>query len=97
MKIGETKVYNIGWWNGCGIAKQGIRTEGCMMDKEKWRVVDNYHENILKDYFETEKEAEDFVMELIKGHKERKESYDYNVDRIVTRMRYYEYMESIED
>lgn len=68
-----------------------------MMDKEKWRVVDNYHENILKDYFETEKEAEDFVMELIKGHKERKESYDYNIDRIVPCMRYYEYMESIED
>ena len=68
-----------------------------MMDKEKWRVVDNYHEKILKDDFETEKEAEDFVMELIKGHKERKENYDYDVDRIVPRMRYYEYMESIED
>ena len=24
MKIGEAKVYNIGWWNGCGIAKRGI-------------------------------------------------------------------------
>ena len=24
MKIGELKVYNIGWWNGCGIAKRGI-------------------------------------------------------------------------
>ena len=24
MKIGEVKVYNIGWWNGCGIAKRGI-------------------------------------------------------------------------
>ena len=24
MKIGEIKVYNIGWWNGCGIAKRGI-------------------------------------------------------------------------
>ena len=24
MKIGETKVYNIGWWNGCGIAKRGV-------------------------------------------------------------------------
>lgn len=24
MKIGESKVYNIGWWNGCGIAKRGI-------------------------------------------------------------------------
>ena len=24
MKVGETKVYNIGWWNGCGIAKRGI-------------------------------------------------------------------------
>ena len=40
-----------------------------MMNKEKWRVVDNYHEKILKDDFETEKEAEDFVMELIKEHK----------------------------
>ena len=68
-----------------------------MMDKEKWRVVDNYHEKILKDDFETEKEAEDFVMELIKGHKERKESYDYNVDNITLRMNYSEYMESIED
>jgi hypothetical protein len=27
MKIGETKVYNIGWWNGCGIAKRGIKPE----------------------------------------------------------------------
>lgn len=26
MKIGETKVYNIGWWNGCGIAKRGIKS-----------------------------------------------------------------------
>lgn len=68
-----------------------------MMDKEKWKVVDNYHDKILKDDFETEKEAEDFVMELIKGHKERKESYDYNVDRIVPRMNYSEYIESIED
>lgn len=67
------------------------------MDKEKWKVVDNYHDKILKDDFETEKEAEDFVMELIKGHKERKESYDYNVDRIVPRMNYSEYIESIED
>ena len=24
MKIGEVKVYNIGWWSGCGIAKRGI-------------------------------------------------------------------------
>ena len=24
MKVGETKVDNIGWWNGCGIAKRGI-------------------------------------------------------------------------
>ena len=24
MKIGEVKVYNIGWWNGCGIAKRVI-------------------------------------------------------------------------
>ena len=68
-----------------------------MMDKEKWRVVDNYHEKILKDDFETEKEAEDFVMELIKRHKERKENYDYNVDRITPRMNYSEYTESIED
>ena len=27
MKIGETKVYNIGWWNGCGIAKRGVKPE----------------------------------------------------------------------
>lgn len=27
MQIGETKVYNIGWWNGCGIAKRGIKPE----------------------------------------------------------------------
>lgn len=26
MKIGETKVYNIGWWNGCGIAKRGVKS-----------------------------------------------------------------------
>ena len=24
MKIREVKVYNIGWWNGCGLAKRGI-------------------------------------------------------------------------
>ena len=28
MKIGEVKVYNIGWWNGCGIAKRGIAKRG---------------------------------------------------------------------
>lgn len=64
---------------------------------EKWRVVDNRHETILKEDFETEKEAEKFVEKLIKGHRERKESYDYDVQKISTRMRYYEYMETIED
>lgn len=64
---------------------------------EKWRVVDNRHETILKEDFETEQEAENYVEELIKGHRERKESYDYDVQKISTRMRYYEYMETIED
>lgn len=64
---------------------------------EKWRVIDNMHETILKEDFETEQEAENYVEELIKGHKERKESYDYDVQKISTRMRYYEYMETIED
>lgn len=64
---------------------------------EKWRVVDNRHETILKENFETEQEAEKFVEELIKGHRERKESYDYDVQKISTRMRYYEDLESIED
>lgn len=27
MKVSETKVYNIGWWNGCGIAKRGIKSK----------------------------------------------------------------------
>ena len=27
MKIGEIKVYSIGWFNGCGINKRGIKTE----------------------------------------------------------------------
>ncbi len=64
---------------------------------EKWRVIDNMHETILKEDFETEQEAENYVEELIKGHRERKESYDYDVQKISTRMRYYEYMEMIED
>ena len=64
---------------------------------EKWRVIDNMHETILKEDFETEQKAEKFVEELIKGHRERKESYDYDVQKISTRMRYYEYMETIED
>ena len=64
---------------------------------EKWRVIDNMHEAILKEDFETEQEAESYVEELIKGHRERKESYDYDVQKISTRMRYYEYMETIED
>ena len=64
---------------------------------EKWRVIDNIHETILKEDFETEQEAESYVEELIKGHRERKESYDYDVQKISTRMRYYEYMETIED
>ena len=64
---------------------------------EKWRVIDNMHETILKEDFETEQEAESYVEELIKGHRERKESYDYDVQKIRTRMRYYEYMETIED
>ena len=64
---------------------------------EKWRVVDNRHETILKENFETEQEAEKFVDELIKWHRERKESYDYDVQKISTRMRHYEDLESIED
>jgi len=27
MKASETKIYNIGWWNGCGISKRGLKTE----------------------------------------------------------------------
>ena len=27
MKPGQKKVYNIGWWNGCGIARRGMRSE----------------------------------------------------------------------
>lgn len=27
MKVGETKVYNIGWCNCCGISKRGLKTE----------------------------------------------------------------------
>lgn len=27
MKVGGIKAYNIGWWNGCGIAKCGIKSE----------------------------------------------------------------------
>lgn len=27
MKIGETKVYNIGWYPSCGIAKRGLKPE----------------------------------------------------------------------
>ena len=27
MKIGERKVYNIGWFNNCGINKRGIKKE----------------------------------------------------------------------
>ena len=64
---------------------------------EKWRVIDNMHETILKEDFVTEQEAENYVEELIKGHRRRKESYDYDVQKISTRMRYYEYMETIED
>ena len=64
---------------------------------EKWRIVDNRHETILKENFETEQEAEKFVEELIKGHRERKESYDYDVQKISTRIRHYEDLEDIED
>lgn len=64
---------------------------------KKWRVVDNYHEKILKEDFLTEEEAENFVKELIKGHKEQKENYDYSVDYIIPRMNYFEYIESIEE
>lgn len=27
MKVGETIVYNIGWWSGCGIKKRGVKSE----------------------------------------------------------------------
>lgn len=27
MKIGETKVYNIGWYSSCGIAKRGVESQ----------------------------------------------------------------------
>lgn len=38
MKVGETKVYNIGWWSGCGITKRGVKAEviefgGCGNEK----------------------------------------------------------------
>ena len=57
---------------------------------EKWKIVDNYHEIILENEFETESEAENFVKKLIAAHKERKESYDYDVVKISSRMRYYD-------
>ena len=64
---------------------------------EKWRVIDNMHEKILNDDFETEKEAEDFVIELIKGHRERKENYDYDVALLEDGTTYEQYIASIED
>lgn len=64
---------------------------------KKWRVVDNYHEKILREDFLTEEEAENFVKKLMESHRERKESYDYNVDCITPRMNYSEYMENIEN
>ncbi len=33
MKVGEKKIYNIGWWNGCGIAKRGIHSEVIEFEK----------------------------------------------------------------
>lgn len=60
--------------------------------EDKWRIVDNYHEKIFPTEYNTEKEAELVVADLIKGHKIKGESYDYNVDKISPRMRYHEYV-----
>ena len=27
MKIGDTIVYNIGWFSGCGVRKRGVKSE----------------------------------------------------------------------
>ena len=35
MKIGETKVYNIGWFSGCGIAKRGLKPEVVQFGNKK--------------------------------------------------------------
>lgn len=76
---------------------EGFIMKNTNRNTKKWRVVDNYHEKILKEDFLTEEEAENFVEELIKVHKKRNESYDYNVDCITPRMNYSEYIENIKE
>lgn len=34
MKVGDTKVYNIGWFSGCGVAKRGIKSEVVEFEKQ---------------------------------------------------------------
>ena len=44
---------------------------------------------MLKSLSKDDKEANDFITELIKEHNKRKESDDYNVDIITPRLRMY--------
>ena len=68
-----------------------------MMENKGWRIIDNYHENIMHVYFETEERAKNYVQELIKVCKENNKNYDYEVVYIGICMTYQEYMENIED
>ena len=47
-----------------------------------YKIIDNYHEIILQEDYRTEQEADQAIKELIKGHKQNGQNYDYDVTDI---------------
>lgn len=63
----------------------------------RWRVIDNYHETILPEQFDTEVLATAFMNEKIASNKALNESYDYDVALLSATVSYKEYTEGLEN
>lgn len=48
-----------------------------------YKIIDNYHETIRPEEYETEQQADQVTSELIKHHKQNGQNYDYDIIRMV--------------
>lgn len=61
----------------------------------RWKIIDNYREQILEPGYKTEKDANDDVRAMIAEDKLRRQCYDYDVKFFEKNETYEEYINSI--
>lgn len=64
--------------------------------KTEYKIVDNYHEKILPESYESEQAADQAIKDFISGHNERNENFDYNIIEAEQATSYKELIEQAE-